>query len=135
MVAPDPAVAPVIAPVMVPTVQLKLAGALAVSAMLVAVALHIDAVDAVVTTGVGFTVIVIVKGEPTQPPVVEVGVTIYCTDPAVVLLAFVSTWLIVAPDPALAPVMPIVVAPIVHEKLLGTEAVREILGLVPLHVE
>ena len=34
----------------------------------------------------------------------------------------------------LAPVMPPVIVPIVHAKLLGEEAVKVILGLVPLHV-
>ena len=38
------------------------------------------------------------------------------------------------PDAALAPVIPPVMVPIVHEKLLGEEAVKVILGLVPLQV-
>lgn len=58
--APDPADAPVIAPVIVPIVQVKVLGALDVSAILVAVPLQIAAVFAVVTTGVGFTVTVII---------------------------------------------------------------------------
>ena len=60
MVAPVPAVAPVMPPVMVPIVQLNVLAAVAVSAMFVAVALHIVALLAVVTAGVGFTVTVIV---------------------------------------------------------------------------
>jgi hypothetical protein len=58
--APDPALAPVMLPVIVPTVQVKVLGAEAVNAIFVAVALQITAVFAVVTTGVGFTVTVIV---------------------------------------------------------------------------
>ena len=42
--------------------------------------------------------------------------------------------MIVEPEPALAPVMPPVIVPIVHEKLLGVLAVKEIFGPVPLHV-
>ena len=60
MVAPDPADAPVIPPVMAPIVQVNVLGAVAVRAMLVAVPLQIDAVLAVVTAGLGFTVTVIV---------------------------------------------------------------------------
>ncbi len=40
----------------------------------------------------------------------------------------------VAPELALAPVMPPVIAPIVHVKLLGAEAVNTIFGPVPLHI-
>lgn len=36
-----------------------------------------------VTAGNGLTVIVIVYGEPAQEPIVDVGVTIYWTEPAV----------------------------------------------------
>ena len=45
----------------------------------------------------------------------------------------VSTWLIVFPDPALAPVIPPVIVPIVHAKVLGVLAARVIFGLVLLH--
>jgi galactitol-specific phosphotransferase system IIC component len=85
-----PAVAPVIPPVIVPIVQLKLAGALDVRLILVLVLLQIDVVAGLVTTGVGFTVTVIVYGAPAQLPVVEVGVTIYSTVPDAELLGFVS---------------------------------------------
>jgi hypothetical protein len=47
------------------------------------------AVFAVVTVGDGFTVTVIVYGAPVQDPVVDTGVIIYCTVPAVVLLGLV----------------------------------------------
>jgi hypothetical protein len=77
MVVPDPAVAPVIPPLMVPIVHEKLLGTLAVSAMFGLVPLQIAFVAALVTTGVGLTVTVIVNGAPTQLPVVDVGVTIY----------------------------------------------------------
>ncbi len=40
----------------------------------------------------------------------------------------------VAPEPALAPVMPPVIAPIVQAKLLGTLDINVIFGLVPLQV-
>jgi hypothetical protein len=47
-------------PVIVPTVHVKVLAALAVNAILVGVALHIVAVLAVVTTGLGLTVTVII---------------------------------------------------------------------------
>ncbi len=42
--------------------------------------------------------------------------------------------MIVAPDPALAPVIDPVIVPTVQENELGAEAVNEILGPVPLHI-
>ena len=60
IVLPEPAVAPVIPPVTVPIVQLKVLGAVEVSAILVAELLQIVVAAAVVTTGLGFTVTVIV---------------------------------------------------------------------------
>ena len=78
IVAPDPFDAPVMPPVIVPMVHVNVLAALAVSPMLVAVALQIEAVLAVVTAGIGFTVTVIVYGEPGHAGVaVDVGVTIY----------------------------------------------------------
>jgi hypothetical protein len=65
---------------------------------------------------------------------VDVGVTIYSTLPAVVLLGFVNTWLIVLPEPALAPVILPVIVPIVQVKLLATLAVNAIFGPTPLQV-
>ena len=50
------------------------------------------------------------------------------------MLGLVSTWLMVLPDPALAPVMPPVIVPMVQVNVLGTVAVRLIFGPVPLHV-
>jgi hypothetical protein len=47
----------------------------------------------------------------------------------------VSVWLIVPPEPALAPVIPPVTVPIVHAKLLGALAVNVIFGPVPLQIE
>ena len=65
-------------PVIVPTVHVNVDAALAVKEMFVAVALHIVAVFAVVTTGVGFTVTVIVYCGPGQVvDAVDVGVTRY----------------------------------------------------------
>ncbi len=133
MVLPDPALAPVMPPVIVPTVHVKVLGALAVSAMFGLVPLHVDAVLAVVTAGVGCTVTVMVYGAPGHEPVTEVGVTMYRTVPALELLGLVSTWLMVLPEPALAPVIPPVIVPIVQVKVEGTVAVKEMFGPVPLH--
>ena len=78
IVDPLPAVAPVMPPVIVPTVHVNVLLAVAVNAIFVAVPLHTVAVLAVVTTGVGLTVTVIVYGAPGQAGVaVEVGTTIY----------------------------------------------------------
>jgi hypothetical protein len=60
IVFPELAVAPVILPMIVPTVHVKLLGALAVNAMFGLVPLQVLAVLAVVTAGVGLTVTVIV---------------------------------------------------------------------------
>jgi hypothetical protein len=75
IVEPDPAAAPLILPLFVPNVQLKLLAALAVSERFEPAPLHIVAVAAVVTTGMGFTVTVIVYAAPAQEPEVDVGVT------------------------------------------------------------
>ena len=69
---------------MVPIVQAKLLETLAVKAILGLVPLHVVAVVLLVIDGAGFMVTVIVVGFPTQLPVVEVGVTIYCTLPFVI---------------------------------------------------
>jgi hypothetical protein len=135
MVLPEPALAPVIPPVIVPTVHVNELGALAARVILGFVPLHADTNAGLVTTGLGFTVTVIVNGAPTQPPVVDVGVTIYCTDPAVALLGLVSVWLIMPPPPAVAPVIPPVTAPIVHVKVLGALDVSVMFGLEPVHIE
>jgi len=90
IVFPDPALAPVIPPVIAPMVQAKVLGAEAVSAMFGPVPSHVLAVAALVTAGVGLTVTVMVKADPAHKPVTEVGVTKYCTVPAVALLGFVS---------------------------------------------
>lgn len=45
---------------------------------------------------------------------VDLGVTMYSTVPAVALLGLVNTWAMVPAAPAVAPVMPPVMAPIVH---------------------
>ena len=52
--------------------------------------LQVAAVLSVVTTGVGFTVTVIVYAGPGHELPVAVGVTIYCTVPAVVLPGLVN---------------------------------------------
>jgi len=89
-VPPLPALAPVIPPVIVPTAQVKELAVLAVKLMLGLVLLQIDVVGEVVICGVGLTVTVITKGAPTQLPVTDVGVTMYSTFPAVLLLGFAS---------------------------------------------
>jgi hypothetical protein len=133
---PDPADAPVMPPLIAPIVHEKFAGVVDESAIFGLVALQIVAVAELVTTGLGFTVTVIVNGAGgVQLPVTDVGVTMYCTEPAVALLGFVSTWLMVLPDPAVAPVIPPVTVPIVHAKLLAVVAPRAMFGLVPLHIE
>ena len=63
----------------------------------------------------------------------EVAEILYCTDPAVKLLGLVRTWLIIDPEPALAPVIPPVIVPIVQENVLATLAVRLMLVFEPLH--
>jgi hypothetical protein len=132
---PDAADAPVIPPFIVPIVHEKLAGVVDVSAMFGLVALQIVAVAEFVTTGLGFTVTVMVNGVAgEQFPVTDVGVIIYCTDPAVALLGLVNTWLILLPAPAVAPVMPPVMVPIVQEKLLAVVEVSVMFGLVPLQM-
>jgi hypothetical protein len=135
IVAPLPAVAPVIPPLIVPMVHANVDGALAVSAMFGLVAVQIEVDPALVTAGVGLTVTVIVYGAPGQLPVVAVGVTIYWTVPAVELLGFVRTSLIALPPPAVAPVMPPLIVPMVHVKLEGTVDVIAMFGLVLLQVE
>jgi len=120
--------------VIVPTLQANELGALAVRVMFGLVPLHVLAVAALVTVVAGFTVTVIVYGAPAHVPVVDVGVTIYSTDPAVDVLGLVRIWLIVAPVPAPAPVMLPVIVPTTQLKLLGTLAVRLMFGPVPLQV-
>jgi hypothetical protein len=135
MVEPLPALAPVILPVIVPTVQVNVLAALAVNAILVAVPLHMEAVLVVVTTGVGFTVTVIVYGEPGQAGVaVDVGVTIYCTVPAALLLGLFNVCAIVEPLPAAAPVMLPVIVPTIQLNVLVIFAVNAILVALPLHI-
>ena len=77
-------------PAIVPIVHVNVLGALAVKLILGPVPLQAVAMLDIVTTGFGFTVTVMVKAGPGQEPDVEVGVTIYCTVPAVVLPGLVS---------------------------------------------
>jgi hypothetical protein len=131
MVDPEPASAPVMPPVTAPTVQLKLLGTEAERLIFALVPLQVVAVPGVKTTGAGLTVTVIVLATPVHVPVAEVGVTRYSTVPGNVLLGLIRTWLMVAPELPLAPVMPPVIGPTVQEKLLGTEAVSAIFEPVP----
>jgi ABC-type proline/glycine betaine transport system permease subunit len=63
----------------------------------------------------GLTVTVIVKAAPVHVPVEE-GVTIYSTVPAVALLGLLV--FLIAPEPAVAPVILPVMVPMVQVKLL-----------------
>jgi hypothetical protein len=65
---------------------------------------------------------------------VDVGVIIYSTDPEEELLGLVRVWLITGPEPAVAPVIPPVIFPMVHAYADGTLDASEIFGLVPLHI-
>ena len=134
MDAPAPALAPVIPPVTVPNVQEKLLAALEVKEIFGLIPLQAFTLALFVTTGMGFTVIVTVAGDPAQEPAVDVGVTIYSIKPAVALLGLVSVWLIDVPEPAEAPLMLPVLVPNVQLKLLATLDVNETLGLVPLQI-
>ena len=75
---------------MVPTVQLKLLEVDDVSGTLSGEPLHTLTLDWLVRDGAGLTVTVIVSEVPMHEPVVDVGVTIYCTLPGTLLLEFAS---------------------------------------------
>lgn len=132
---PLPAVAPVIPPDTAPIVHAKVDGVLALSVIFGFVLLQIVTAFPVVIAGVGFTVTVIVNGAPAQPPAMEVGVTIYSTVPAALLLGFTNVWPMVFPALATAPVIPPVMVPIVQVNVEGVLAVSAMFGLVLLQVE
>jgi hypothetical protein len=91
IILPDPAAAPVIPPVIVPNVQLNVLGIVADKDIFASAPLQITAVGGLIMAGSGFTVTVIVYGVPGQAvPAVDVGVTIYSTLPAAVLLGLFS---------------------------------------------
>jgi hypothetical protein len=58
----------------------------------------------------------------------------YCTVPAVALLGLFNVCAIVLPLPALAPVIPPVIVPIVQEKVLGALAVNAMFVAVLLQI-
>jgi hypothetical protein len=89
MVAPLPGDAPVIPPVMAPIVQLKLLALLAARAIVTLLPLQIEVVRELVITGFGLTVTVI-GNTPHETPVLDFGVTIYCTVPEAELLGLES---------------------------------------------
>jgi hypothetical protein len=135
IVDPLPALAPVMLPVIVPTVHVNVLATLAVGAIFVVVALQIVAVLAVVTTGVGLTVTVIVYAEPGHAGVaVDVGVTRYWTVPVAELLGLFNVCAIVDPLPLEAPVIPPVIVPIVQVNVLAALAVNAIFVAVALHI-
>jgi hypothetical protein len=132
---PLPAVAPVIPPVTVPTVQVNVLGAVALNEILGLPPLQIAAGGVLLTAGIGLTVTVIVYGAPGHVVLaVDVGVTIYCTVPAVALLGLFNVCAIVAPLPAVAPVMPPVIVPTVQVKVLPAVEVSAIFVAAPLQI-
>lgn len=91
MLVPEPMLVPITAPVIVPIVHAKALVVVAVNEILGLMPLQIAAVAALLIAGVGFTVTVIATAVlPIHEPVVEVGVTIYSTMPARLLLGLVS---------------------------------------------
>lgn len=135
MFGPEPGVAPVIPPVIAPTVHVNVLAALAVRAIFVAVPLQIETLSVVVTTGVGCTVTVIVYAGPWQAPAIDVGTTIYSTVPGVALPGLLRVCDIVGPLPALAPVIPPVMLPMVQVKVLAELAVNNIAVVVLSQME
>ena len=77
---------------------------------------------------------VMVKDDPVQPPGDETGVMMYSTVPGLAFDGFVSTWLMLVPDPFEAPVIPPVTVPMVQEKDDGMVAASEISEPVPLQI-
>ena len=77
IVEPELDDAPVILPVIVPMVHVKLLAILDDNVILEPKPLQMIEVAALVTTGEGLTETVIVKTDPIQLPVIEVGVTRY----------------------------------------------------------
>ena len=67
-------------------------------------------------------------------PAVDVGVTRYSTVPGVALLGLFSVCAMVLPLPALAPVMPPVIVPIVQANVLGAVALSAMFVAVLLHI-
>jgi hypothetical protein len=132
--APVPAVAPVMPPVTVPIVHVNVLGVLAVRLMLGLPPLQILVAGGVVIEGIGLTVTVMLNGAPGQDPVVDVGVTMYSTEPAVALPGLVSVWLMIFPEPAVAPVIPPLIAPIVHVNVLEEVDDNAMFGDVPLQM-
>lgn len=67
-------------------IQVYVEATLLVNAILNDEALHTTAASVLVITGVGLTVTLTVCGDPTQLPPVDVGVTVYTTTCALVVL-------------------------------------------------
>jgi hypothetical protein len=134
MAEPEPADAPVMVPVMVPIVQLYKEGVLDVKTRLVFAPEQILNKPLFIITGMGFTVTTIENGIPEHEPEVDTGVTMYSTVPGVAFPGLVNTWLILFPLPAEAPVIPPVLAPVIHEYEEGIFEVRLIPVEVPLQI-
>jgi hypothetical protein len=122
-------VAPNTPPVIVPIVQLKFVPVtVLVRGRLTAVALHIVVKPAVATLGEGLTVTTTLVAAPGHE--FAVGVTMKVTDPAVVP-ELVSIWAIVAPDEAVAPVIPPETAPTVQLNVLPATLLNNAIFVVP----
>jgi hypothetical protein len=122
-------------PTIVPTVQLNVLGTVDVKEMFGLPPLQIAAGGVLVTAGSGLTVTVIVYGVPEQAVLaVDVGVTMYSTLPAAVLLGLFSVCAIELPEPPLAPVIPPEIVPIVQLKVLAAVDVNEIFVVAPLQI-
>lgn len=94
-----------------------------------------DTVEKLLTSGNTFTVTVILVALPAQLPPVEVGVTAYTIEPAVVVLGLVSVCAMVEPEVALAPVILPVLVPNVQAKLLAADAVKPMLVALPVQTD
>lgn len=135
MVDPVPGPAPVIPPGLALTVHSKVLAIDDVNVIEGSVPEQIlYGVEGLVTFGAGSTVTTMEKGSPGHKPEIDFGVTQYSTVPEILLSGFVNISVIVGPPLAFAPVIPSVMVPIVQVKLLGSDAINEILVAVPLQI-
>ena len=106
---------------------------LLVKAMLTDPPLQMVAAVVLVITGTGFMVTVTVWVAPTQPPGLDVGVTVYTTVCEVVVV-LVMVLFMVLPEVAVV-LSPVVLALLfaIHEYVEDTLLVKEILSGTPLH--
>lgn len=95
-------------------VQLKVLFTEAVRIVFQLSPLQIAAVDALVTKGFGSTLIIIVLLEPVQVPLDAMGVTMYSIVPVVEFDGLLSVWMMLEPEPGVAPVIPPVMVPMLQ---------------------